>query len=211
MNEFFPDVTIDSEESYLKRIKSAAALKPENITGEGVNASCEFTSKSSGEIYRTTVTECSCMDYMMRGGPCKHMIALGAALGMHDLQRQAEIRAAADKLCMAYGSYYLFGRSAVTDREYRKLKEKCAPWLKEGFPVNPSTAGPLTVESIASVDDLVDYLAEQNIKFTDNRKKGGKISFRGSETTDSLVSGLKKSGITFDRIDLSGFHIWTAG
>ncbi len=209
-NQYFPDVTMNTEDSYLKRIKSAAGMKPENITGEGENASCEFVSKSSGEIYQTTVNECSCMDFMMRGGPCKHMIALGAALGLHDLQRQAEIRAAADKLCMAYGSYYLFGCSRVSDGEYRKLKEKCAPWLNAKFPVSLSAGAPLTAETVKSVNDLIDYFTEQGIKFADDRKKGGKVRFFSSETTDSLVSKLKNSGIEFVKIDLSDNSIWMA-
>lgn len=53
-----------------KKIKAAEKLKDPTIHGDFA----EFVSSSSGEVYNTTLLKCTCRDFTVRGGPCKHMI-----------------------------------------------------------------------------------------------------------------------------------------
>ena len=54
---------------------------PENL--DRTANTCQFTSKSSGEVYRTSLEKCTCPAYC-RGGACKHMLALAMNLGYFD-------------------------------------------------------------------------------------------------------------------------------
>lgn len=55
-----------------KKIKAAEKLKDPAIHGDFA----EFVSSSSGEIYKASLEKCTCRDFTVRGGPCKHMVRL---------------------------------------------------------------------------------------------------------------------------------------
>ena len=54
--------------------------EPQNLNRE--SNTCTFVSKSSGEVYSTSLERCTCPAYS-QGGACKHMLALAMYLGYY--------------------------------------------------------------------------------------------------------------------------------
>ena len=116
--------------------------KPENIdTGRLSRALKEAPSRlikdppaarfigSHGE-YLCTLDQCNCPDFAIKGKtmPCKHILRLALDLNIinkngltPDQQEKADIAVMRDELARAYGHYYLFGDSHLTDQEYDKM------------------------------------------------------------------------------------------
>lgn len=59
-----------------------AELKPHTLNKKDLSG--EFVSASTGEIYNTTLTNCTCMSFIRDGKPCKHMYRLAYELGYMD-------------------------------------------------------------------------------------------------------------------------------
>lgn len=64
----------------LKRIISASKIKPDSFT-IGTNGCSAVFFGSSPEPYETTQESCTCVDFVRRGQPCKHMYRLAMELG----------------------------------------------------------------------------------------------------------------------------------
>ena len=61
-----------------KRIIAAEKITPHSLD-QGKKSGI-FVSSSTGELYSTTLTTCSCMDHRKKGNTCKHMIRLAMEL-----------------------------------------------------------------------------------------------------------------------------------
>lgn len=85
--------------------------------------------------YTCTLSHCDCQDFTMRlkgQQPCKHILALGIALGAYDpaaVQRMFDGQRAINTLSRAYGRYYLFHAPVMEDAEYDALKRKWSDLL----------------------------------------------------------------------------------
>ena len=74
---FSLDLTTSDE---VKRLKSAIEIKKSKIKINR-DSGTAFFQGSDFDPYKTTLSECSCMDFGMRGLPCKHMIRLAIEFG----------------------------------------------------------------------------------------------------------------------------------
>ncbi len=79
-----------NQELYLQSIKEAVLQhsfdKPPIV--EKIDIYAKIHSTSSKEIYRTTLTECSCSDHRFRDRPCKHMLYLAFILGLLQINQK---------------------------------------------------------------------------------------------------------------------------
>lgn len=104
------------------------ALKEKPVELDRENEVAVF--KGDHGRYTCTLSDCDCQDFRIRlksQQPCKHILALGAALGAYDPQAVAlgfEREREKDRLALAYGRYYLFDDPIMSDAEYDALKKK---------------------------------------------------------------------------------------
>lgn len=66
------------------RVNRARKLSLENIVINHQTGEChaECISTSTGEVYRVSLTSCTCRDFTVSGSPCKHIIRLAMEAGL---------------------------------------------------------------------------------------------------------------------------------
>lgn len=76
------DEALDLEPEQIKRRLNGEKIKNSCITTINTETRTASFVGSSGEIYITSLSDCSCMDYNVRRKPCKHMYRLADELGL---------------------------------------------------------------------------------------------------------------------------------
>ena len=119
------------------RVKRAKAVKYNEINASGDSPSARAAG-SAAEDYSVTFSSCTCADFSISARknepqPCKHMIALAMKCGILNengltpaQQLAADRQFLRDLLARAYGYYYLFGESFISDAEYDAAKARLA-------------------------------------------------------------------------------------
>lgn len=80
---------IDAHPAQAERREKAGTRKCAPLSIDRENQTGTFQG-SKGGVYRTSLTECSCRDFMMRQFPCKHMYRLRHELGLSSLTEAIE-------------------------------------------------------------------------------------------------------------------------
>lgn len=113
------------------RFNRSLKEKPANIDHSAGTA----VFKGEHGTYTCSLTHCDCQDFQVRlkgMQPCKHILALGAAMGAFDpkaLARHFNGVRAMELLSRAYGAYYLFHQPIMSDDEYDTLKAEWSDLL----------------------------------------------------------------------------------
>lgn len=74
------DNNLDKDIEQIKRYEKAVISNIKIISIDKDNSTAKFEG-SSGEIYNTTLSNCTCVDFFRRKRPCKHMYKLAIELG----------------------------------------------------------------------------------------------------------------------------------
>lgn len=112
---------------------NALKTKPDQIAD---SAAVAYFDGKHGE-YHCTLTHCDCQQFTLRlkgKHPCKHIIALGLAVGAYDPAadlRRFEAEKIAGQLASAFGYYHLFHAPVMADAEYDRLKARYAALTEE--------------------------------------------------------------------------------
>ena len=80
---------IYNEISFFNSIKTLRLQNAFNSNLEIENITVSADIQSENSVYRTTLSNCSCPDYMFRRKPCKHMLYLAYSLGILQLNKEA--------------------------------------------------------------------------------------------------------------------------
>lgn len=70
----------------IERMKRAVEIRRSMLSFDEVNKRATFVGRK-GEVYETTLESCTCMDFIRRGFPCKHMYCLFQRLGIMSLEQ----------------------------------------------------------------------------------------------------------------------------
>lgn len=70
----------------IERMKRAFEIRRSMLSFDEVNKRATFVGRK-GEVYETTLESCTCMDFIRRGFPCKHMYCLFQRLGIMSLEQ----------------------------------------------------------------------------------------------------------------------------
>lgn len=131
-------------------------IKPSSIDPDTSSAVFE----GSSGTYNATLMHCECSQFQMRlkgKHPCKHIIALGAALGVFDRDTYAhrfEAKKLADQLAAAYGYFHLFNSPVMSDKEYDALKQAYHDELALCGPEAPADPNKLLSE-VTTIETLL--------------------------------------------------------
>ncbi|WP_321823050.1 SWIM zinc finger family protein [Pyramidobacter piscolens] len=70
----------------IERMKRAVEIRRSILSFDEVNKRATFVGRK-GEVYETTLESCTCMDFIRRGFPCKHMYCLFQRLGIMSIEQ----------------------------------------------------------------------------------------------------------------------------
>ncbi|MBP3541854.1 MAG: SWIM zinc finger family protein [Clostridia bacterium] len=154
---------------------------------------------SSGEIYRTNLLECTCVDFSIKKTFCKHMLRLAIELGVvnrygrtPEQQQTVDLTNEKNTLALSYGYFYLFGTELLSDEEYDSLKTK----LSQEIIVRnnqPKNAQDDHFHSFSCLQDFIKALDEKQIPYLDKRSVGGSLWIKMG-VADNFVSKVKIAG-----------------
>lgn len=83
MNQLMINNNIDNDVEQIKRYEKAVLNTVELLSVDKDNL-CAIFLGSTDEIYETTLTNCTCTDFLRRNLPCKHMYKLAIELDVID-------------------------------------------------------------------------------------------------------------------------------
>lgn len=162
--------TADNLEMYLeideKKIRAAEKLLDPVLCKD--ESLAEFTSSSSGEIYRTTLNTCSCRDFSTRGGPCKHMIRLAMIENVPITYR---------KMIPTYATVK-YGEDAPAAHPDAPAAEQPAPV----FPI------------MCTLDEFVSILDREGISVEDKRPVGGCLWIENTRKYEGFLASVLVDG-----------------
>ena len=167
------------------------------------------------DIYETSLTACTCMDFVKREGasPCKHILRLGIELGFideHGLnQKEQKLLAVKDlqfQIALAYGMDKRFHQPIMSDASYDALVRHYNRLMGT---TRPQDEPPL---HFIHAEALIFFLIEQGIPFEDQRPYGGPLCIPTSPELDTVLCRVFVRGKPLQRLDnvetFDGKPIW---
>lgn len=153
---------------------------------------------SSGEIYKTTLNSCTCIDYARNHNACKHMVRLAMEVGILnekgktvEQQQAFDLMEAKNALALWYGYYYLFQKRIVSDVEYDALKQKLSNEYGVKFSLYSNDDFSVKTDLLSTVRV---YLDKMNLEYIDKTPQGGSLYFFDQNVVDVIrAMGLKVS------------------
>lgn len=176
----------------IKKVERSRKVKIDTIDQDHL---CGKFVGSAGEIYQTTLDECTCFDFVKTNSFCKHMLRLAMELGLvntngrtEEQQHAVDLSNAKNTLALCYGHYHLFGESILSDEEYDALKQKLSDKILSSSPLDmkPESNG----SSYSDTDAFILELTKRQIPFVDKRSNGGRLWIK-TGIADRFLSSVK--------------------
>lgn len=119
-SEFPPE--FHEEIDQLRRRVNAKKIKADKIVK---TYSCYHVTGSSGDVYETTLDSCTCVDYLGRNVPCKHIYRIALENGLiNDLPEVSKKASKAfDELSDDHIAYFrkLYDQGAISTEKFLKI------------------------------------------------------------------------------------------
>lgn len=127
----------------------------------------QYASTTTGEVYQTSLSKCTCIGYQVRRTPCKHMLRLAIDANFLDAKGAAVIPPQ-DKEPTTANIRKSSAKPKTKSAEPRKQKKSCLPLV-----------------NLRTHQALIEEVTKRNIKYVDCFDKGG--SFWLEYTNDAAL------------------------
>ncbi len=151
----------------IERMKRAVEIRRSMLSFDEVNKRATFAGRK-GAVYETTLESCTCMDFIRRGFPCKHMYCLFQRLGIMSLEQidpQVKDRAETIERIL---------NSLSSDEQYELYRLLCywQSWGSEArwiYKINEPISSNLCKASILEEVEDIAFLMESHLSMSEIR------------------------------------------
>lgn len=141
-----------------RQVQSAlndVVIVSEQISASGDECSAQCASSTTGEVYHTSLSKCTCIGYQIRRLPCKHMIRLAIDAGCLD-KKGAPILTVSP----------VEPAEPITRSSVEKQNPKSVPAAKQ-------ISSCISLVNLRNRKALIQELSKRNIRFVDCFDKNG--------------------------------------